>query len=59
MYSRRSTDAHRKNILRTMENDDKICRWIDVLEEVAEVYAGKTIDNIIQQLKSIRKEAEK
>lgn len=33
--------------------------YISVLEDVAKVFAGKTIDNIIQQLKSIRKETEK
>lgn len=32
---------------------------LSVLREVAEVYGGKTIDNIIQQLESRVKEAEK
>lgn len=37
----------------------RITSWIAVLEDIKVYYGGKTIDNIIQQLKARRKEAEK
>lgn len=38
---------------------NKTVRWIEVLEEVAERYPHKSIDNVIMQLKSVKKELEK
>jgi hypothetical protein len=38
---------------------NKTVRWIKVLEEVSERYPYKNIDNVIMQLKSIKKELEK
>lgn len=38
---------------------NKMLHWIFVLDEVAKVYSGKTIDNIITQLKTIKKEIDK
>ena len=30
----------------------KVKTWVETLEEISESYSGKTIDNIISQLKS-------
>ena len=38
---------------------NKTVRWIKVLEEVSERYPYKSIDSIIMQLKSVKKELEK
>ena len=37
---------------------NKTVRWIEVLEEVSERYPYKNIDNVIMQLKSVKKELE-
>ena len=42
-----------------MTDYNKICKWIEVLEEVQKVYAYRTIENIITQLKAVKKETEK
>ena len=42
-----------------MEYYNKILQWITTLKEVKDVYEGKTIDNIITQLETIKKELEK
>ena len=39
-----------------MEYYNKILHWITTLKEVKDVYEGKTIDNIITQLETIKKE---
>lgn len=42
-----------------MKYYNKILHWITTLKEVRDVYEGKTIDNIISQLETIKKEIEK
>lgn len=42
----------------TQQEYEKIKSQLEVLREVAEVYSGRTIDNIIQQLESCIKHAE-
>lgn len=42
----------------TQQEYEKIKSQLEVLREVAEVYSGRTIDNIIQQLEACTKHAE-
>ena len=41
----------------TQQDYEKIKSQLEVLREVAEVYSGRTIDNIIQQLEACAKHA--
>lgn len=34
------------------ESEEKLKRWLTTLEEVAEEYSGRTLDNIIDNIKA-------